>query len=66
MDKINFEAFPPDELAWVRDFQAVLEALDVSDIDRHIALIDRAPHSATEDEIWLQEPCVYTLLLNLA
>jgi hypothetical protein len=25
-------------------------------------MIESAPHSATEDDIWLQEPCVYTLL----
>src|SRR5690242_11510225 len=61
MDKINLDGFPPEEREWVVEFQRLLEALDPANLARHEAMIESVPHSATEDDIWLQEPCVYTL-----
>jgi hypothetical protein len=62
MDKIDFGGWPPEERQWVLEFQQVLEKLDLANLSRHEEMIEFVPHSATEDDIWLQEPCVYTLL----
>jgi hypothetical protein len=63
MNKINIEGFPPKERQWVLDFQQILEKPDPANLPRHEAMIEHVPHSATEDRIYLLEPCVYTLLM---
>ena len=63
MNKINIDGFPPNERQWVLDFQQILETPDPANLPRHEAMIEHVPHSATEDSIYLLEPCVYTLLM---
>ncbi len=61
MDKINLDGFPPEERQWVVEFRQILEKVDLAHLAKQEAMIESVPHSATEDDIWLQEPCVYTL-----